>query len=197
MTKVLVFTNRPSLNSVDEIFLQRTDVKLLNSDNKILRFAEDASTFEISNDFSREGLYFVLDTIPFEEFQPLLGGAGDTKFYILRHREPDESIFNLDKFAPNVLQGEHESNGSYYPDLVKILSDDKGEKMDRIVKEIFDFDPVCEANLNLLISLFPEKVPNDLDGLLEQQLPTEEIRDLTGKSYNDKLTMLRIALLGY
>lgn len=197
MTKIVVFTNCPSLNSVNKTFRQRVDVKLLSATNEILWFNENESLFEVPEEkrFAKDGLYFVSDEILAKDFLELTEDVEVSEIFILKHREPDESSFNLDRFTPNILQGEHTANGSYYPDLVRIISDSDSDKIDRIIEEVFKYDPIREANLNLLISLFPEKKSEYLDGLLKKHLQLVP-DDVESKTYNEKLTLLRIELLG-
>lgn len=192
MTKIVVFTNCPSLNSVNKTFRQRIDVKLLSATNEILWFNENESLFEVPEEkrFANDGLYLVSDEILAKKFLELTEDVEVSEIFILKHREPDESSFKLDKISPNILQGEHTANGSYYPDLVRIISDSAGDKIDRIIEEVFKYDPVRETNLNLLTSLFPEKNPHHLDDLLEKHLQFVP-DDVKSKTYNEKLIPFR------
>lgn len=193
MPKIIVFTNYSSLAGVDENFASCNELYKLSEKTPLIYFNEDSSSFQQLEDFIKDGLYLVLDSIPPETFTNLTENITPSEILILKHRKPD---FDFKKF--DTKDGVHESGdkGRYYPDLVEILGDSKGEKLNRIIKEVFKFDPDYEDNLNLLISLFPENSSKELDTLIEKHKQEISIDNIKGKSYNEKLTLLRIALLG-
>ena len=118
MKKVIIFTSCLLLNKTRPGFPQsRADVRLLE-DNNVIYFNENSLKFQIPNSLNEEGLYFILDEISEKDFEKLNFSINAAETYLLKHRKP---AYSLGKFSENIKQGEHETNGSYYPQLLAII----------------------------------------------------------------------------
>lgn len=141
MKKIIIFTKASSLNQGFDGFAKgKEDLKSFDENQPLLLFDENDHKFKIASDLSKDGLYFIYDLISEEDFNKLIKGLEKPDFYILRHTKPD---FKLKGFS-NILKGvteKKEKKGLFYPDIVEILTDSIGGKVNRIFEVLFTFDP--------------------------------------------------------
>lgn len=173
MKKIIIFSNHGKLYSVDEDFASRTDIAVLGA-SPIL-FSETGNAFSPVSNFSANGLYFVFDGMEETTFNNLIGKSDKSGFYILLHSEP--------KYVTgfkNVAEGRNaskENGGKIYPDVVSILEDKEGKKLDRVVKAIFKTDPIQEAKMKLKNEILKGNIPEKVvDELKEFQSALDDFR---------------------
>lgn len=143
MERIIIFTSIGSLDAKFSSFAQRLDVSLLE-DNALLYYNLENYTFEVSADLQKQGLYFVYHGIQQSYFNSLLG-ADKINTFILKHQAPG-FIFSDFRIVRN---GQHEPHCPYYSNIVRIVSDEEGEKIQRII-DVFKYDDVLEKKLELI-----------------------------------------------
>ena len=139
MNIVLVFTNNYSWQGISELVTGRVDWddSYTNSTNP-LTFCTTNRTLQSVDNISEEGVYLVYDDIDANRLRLILDQHSDDVFFILTHSQPKPIVFNDWNKQSVVISGMHdnEDNHVYYP-LFKILTDDKPDKTNRIIKNVF------------------------------------------------------------
>lgn len=147
MKYILVFTKPASLNSVNESFAKRKDIKALSLGNPLLHFDEGTESFNACQGLGSDGLYFVFDGIAKEDLTNLLSSKNEECVYILKHTKPE---FELTISQSHIAEGRHAASGEHYAAIVKILSDKEEGKIERVFEMVFKTDPILEVKLELL-----------------------------------------------
>lgn len=160
MEKIIVFTSIGSLDSKFASFAERNDVKLIEN-HELLYYNLESYTFEVTTDFKNGGIYFVRHDIKRTKFNNLLE-IHKFNTFILKHQAPK---FTFSGFTI-VRNGQHEPYCPYYSNIVNILSDSEGEKIQRIIK-VFKYDDVLEKKQELINKIWNGEIPDllpDPDG---------------------------------
>lgn len=173
MKKVIVFSNHGKLYAVKKAFAQRKDITTLDSCS--ILFSENGNEFSPAKDFTASGLYFVFDGMQKTMFNNLVGTSDKANFYILLHSEP-KYVTGFKNLAEG-RNASKENGGKIYPDVVSILEDKEGKKLDRVVKAIFKTDPIQEAKMKLKNEVLEGNIPEKVvDELKEFQSALDEFR---------------------
>jgi hypothetical protein len=160
MKRVLVFSKRNRLRAVKASFARRPDLQSFGGQQPLLIYQEDNCEFRSCDGFEHDGLYLVFDEIEQKAFTQLTQTLEQGELYILKHRRP---TFSLEDLRANILIGQNESNGKYYPDLIKVIENSLPDKLTQVVTTLFSADPLLEIKLDLLYAcLRPEAVNEQL-----------------------------------
>lgn len=148
-TKVFVFTQKGKWNNIDDEILKRVnpadwDDKYPNEDNPVVKcvFSDKAYLEPVALDklSEEEGVFLVYDSINSQDFQTLEQQCRGDKVYVLTHSTGNckQSAFINWQPKPVVLSGMHtnSSEDHYYP-LFDILTDNEGNKPNRIIDTVF------------------------------------------------------------
>lgn len=181
-TKVVVFTQKGKWNNIDEEILNRVkeadwDEKYPNANNPIVKCGFSGVAFLIPVALDKlsdeEGVFLVYDSIAGNSFQTLEQQCRGDKVYVLTHSTGNcqQSAFINWQPKPIVLSGMHtnSSEDHYYP-LFDILTDDKDDKMNRIINQVFQSlvnaalslvhhcmaDPAFDPSTSPLAKFFPQ-----------------------------------------
>lgn len=139
MNKVLVFTNNYSWQCISE-----TVTDLVDWDDSYpnsaapLTLCTTNRTLQSVDNISAEGVYLVYDAIDAQRLRLILNQCPDDVFFILIHSHPSPNVFCDWNKQSVVISGMHDNDekNKYYP-LFKILTDDKPDKTNRIIKAVF------------------------------------------------------------
>lgn len=201
MNKILVFSNNYSWQGISELVTGRVDWddSYPNSTNP-LTFCTTNRTLQSVDNISEEGVYLVYDDIDVKRLRPILNQCPDDVFFILIHSEPAPSVFTDWNKQSVVICGMHDNDDEhkYYP-LFKILTDNKPDKTNRIIKAVFvetvkaNFKNGCKYPKNnsdqftLALKILREQP--DLKGAVDEFMSVYEQSDSFGayKEYFEKL----------
>lgn len=187
MKKILVFSNRGKLFTIEEDFAKRSDVKILgmSPESQLLHFNESNNLFSPVKGFSSDGLYFVFDRMEEHSFYDLINISDRSGFFILKHTAPQyiNGFINVQ----NGRNASKEDGGLIYPDVINILQDDREKKVDRIFKIIFKTDQVKELKIKLVQSIQNDELPDELPTeLIEFQPAYDKFKEHASKDWLSK-----------
>lgn len=176
--KVLVFTNRDTwkrnINS-------NPDLRTTNWNNnypdpthciKECDFSksetdlEDVIPDDANNYANKDGIYLIFDSIDDNNFNQLKKMCANNELYVLTHssgRTVTQDDFSAATTAL-ILPGTHnnEPEDHYYP-IFKILKDTEGDKLNRIINEVFKTQLELETVLLFLHGCLGDSRNNDFD----------------------------------
>lgn len=139
MNKILVFTNNYSWQCISETVTDLVDWDDSYPNNAApLTLCTTNRTLQSVDNISAEGVYLVYDAIDAKRLRLILNQCPDDVFFILIHRHPAPSVFCDWNKQSVIISGMHDNDdkNKYYP-LFKILTDDKPDKTNRIIKSVF------------------------------------------------------------
>lgn len=139
MNIILVFTNKTSWIGISKAIRTRVDWEKTypNETNPITFYTANRSLQSVDY-LSEEGVYLVYDTIDTERLRSILNQCPEVNYFALIHSVPKTSFFSDWDKQSVVVRGRHENDNEekYYP-LFDILTDDKPDKTNRIIKNVF------------------------------------------------------------
>lgn len=139
MNIILVFTNKTSWIGISKAIRTRVSWEKTypNETNPITFYTANRSLQSVDN-LSEEGVYLVYDAIDTERLRSILNQCPNVNYFVLIHSIPDTSFFSDWDKQSVVVRGRHENDNEekYYP-LFDILTDDKPDKTNRIIKSVF------------------------------------------------------------
>lgn len=198
-TKILVFTRFEQWNNFDilpgRVEEANWDDNYPDKDNNILIvkcvFLEDSKkVFLVPIDLNKfsneEGVFLVYDSMDQNSFKTLEKQCEGDVVYVLTHSSGiwKQNGFSNWKVCP--LSGTHNNRNEdvYYP-LFDILTDDKGDKMNRIVNTIFKPRILKDTFYHFMLGC---GVPKNQDPQLQQAyqslLEIDELKDEVEKFYD-------------
>jgi hypothetical protein len=179
MNRILVFSRKDKLYDIDREFSWRDDVNHID-ESGMLFFNEQDNLFYPVKGLQDYGLYLMYDQMKPNFFNTVIQGIDKNDVLFLIHSDP--------KFLsayPNVYDGTNESiesGGRVYPYVIAILQDELPEKIKRVKDAIIKINPLLEAKIRFIDSLFSSNTPHKLDQLL---LPFKNEIELFQKNKND------------
>lgn len=212
-TKVLVFTQTGKWINLVELAKKMKEKretwidKYPNKDKPISKFGFSNDTgayldeIDINGISNEEGIFLVYDNIDNDRFETLKEQCDGDKVFVLTHTTGtcQRSSFNDWSMNPFVLSGSHTNEKTdFYNPLFDILTDQDGDKMERILNTIFMpqsnletvlrflhlcLDPNLGAEFTKLKSDILEKLPDKSEAKealtsYPKQTSLEELRDL-------------------
>lgn len=149
MDKILIFTNYSSWQRIFNTEEMRNEFgwnSLFNdgfgNTYKILKCSDEAgpSNLEIRNDFLEGEIFLVHDQILLEQLKPLLSEALSEKdlFFALVHTEGNYKDYLKAAQNCHLKEGNHIADNIHcYLPAFNILKDNRGNKKDRMISQIF------------------------------------------------------------
>lgn len=138
------------------------------AENSVMRYAEGEGFTAQAGQITDEGLYFIFDQIPLNTvgeqtgLSELLPNARNN-LYVVKHSLPNTYQFssnaddNGNVQVAQIKEGQHESDGQFYPLIFTTLLGDNENKAERISEEIFS---QLRERLGLLHQcLIPQNAP--------------------------------------
>ncbi len=150
MKKIIIFTKYSRLKSVSEDLRTLKGIPLIK-ENFFIVLNEATQLFQVSNSINDGQIFLAKDDIKLEDLSLFIGAYDKKMIGILKHRMPDESSkIKFSEFKKCEGRGQHESKGKFYPDVLKIITDDDKLKFPRLQKVIFRITNKEEAKNKLV-----------------------------------------------
>lgn len=154
MDKVLVFTSEEKWGNLQDNIQERVSWDIYPNEKQPITECVVNSNKKVElcpvKELAHAGIYLVYDSINMLQLKPLLDNCPNDNIYILIHNLGRKE----EDFAPwkdhcYILKGKHENYAEeLYLPVFEIITDDEGDKLQRIVKSIFM--PIEEAVTELL-----------------------------------------------
>lgn len=216
-TKVLVFTNKIKWdgNITTKIRRDRSTVSPEWNNNYPSRANPVICKYEFNNNQAQliplstnsisdvEGIFFVYDALPPQDFDTLKTQCTGDTLYILAHRNGNypKSSFG-DWKCKGIKEGSHTNYPEdYFITIFDILTDSDDKKMNRIINQVFR--PVLDAALGLLHLYLADPTFDPSTSPLANSFPKNSAAEKALNTYNKSkksdgdLEALRDELLKY
>lgn len=154
MDKVLVFTSEEKWENLQDDIQERVNWDIFPNEKQPITECVVNSNNEVElspvKELAHAGIYLVYDIVNMQQLKPLLDNCADDNIYILIHNHGRK----MEDFSPwqqqcMIKTGKHENyDKDLYLPTFDIITDANGNKLERIIKKIFQ--PIKEAALDLL-----------------------------------------------